>query len=86
MLCIICFDILVPLNVAHCTNKDTMLDGYDIPQGTLIIPSLYSVSMDEKYFEDPLKFNPDRFIDAQGKLIKNEAVLPFSAGTYFNTV
>lgn len=70
----------MPLNVAHGTSADTSLGGYNIPANTMIIPSLYSVHMDTKYFSNPEKFDPDRFLDGQGNLLKNEALLPFSTG------
>ncbi|KAL4233896.1 hypothetical protein ACF0H5_008568 [Mactra antiquata] len=74
------FGNILPLNVIHSTTKDTTLHGYNIPQDTLVIPFLYSVSLDEKYFPEPTKFNPDRFIDSNGKLIRNDAAIPFSTG------
>jgi cytochrome P450 len=73
----------VPLNVAHSTTADTSVGGYNIPAKTLIIPSLYSVHMDTKYFSNPEKFDPDRFLDGQGNLLKNEALLPFSTGVVY---
>ncbi|XP_053393602.1 cytochrome P450 2D16-like isoform X3 [Mercenaria mercenaria] len=74
------YSTIVPLNVIHYTSKDTTLAGYDIPKDTMVVPSLYSVSMDEKYFPNPTNFIPERFIDKDGKMVKNEAVIPFSAG------
>ncbi|XP_053383983.1 cytochrome P450 2B1-like [Mercenaria mercenaria] len=69
-----------PLNVVHYTSGNTTLGGYNIPARTLIVPTLYSVYMDTKYFPNPEKFDPDRFIDYKGSLIKNEALMPFSTG------
>ncbi|XP_045211516.2 cytochrome P450 2D26-like [Mercenaria mercenaria] len=74
------YSTIVPLNVVHYTSKDTTLAGYDIPKDTMVVPSLYSVSMDETYFPNPTKFIPERFIDKDGKMVKNEALIPFSAG------
>ncbi|XP_053383988.1 cytochrome P450 2B4-like [Mercenaria mercenaria] len=72
---------IVPLNETHhSTSANTTLGGYSIPAGTYIVPTLYSVHMDPKYFPNPEKFDPDRFIDDKGNLIKNEALIPFSTG------
>ncbi|XP_053393599.1 cytochrome P450 2U1-like [Mercenaria mercenaria] len=71
---------LVPINVVHSTSENTTIGGYNIPARTLILPTLYSVHMDPKYFPSPEKFDPDRFIDDKGNLIKNEALIPFSTG------
>ena len=76
------FPLAVPLSVMHRAINDTELQGYKIPQGSIIIPLLYSASYDPKYWVDAETFNPDRFINTTGKLIKNDALMPFSVGKY----
>ncbi|KAM9358031.1 cytochrome P450 2J2-like [Symphorus nematophorus] len=71
---------IVPLNVVHMTSKDTTLDKYTIPKGTLVMPTLNSVLHDESMWETPYTFNPQHFLDQDGKFRKREAFLPFSAG------
>ena len=71
---------VVPLSVHHCTNQDTTLMGYNIPKGTVIIPSLYSAHMDPTFWENPAKFDPQRFLNSNGNLSKNEAMMPISVG------
>ncbi|XP_070764307.1 cytochrome P450 2J4-like [Enoplosus armatus] len=71
---------IVPLNVVHMTCKDTTLDKYTIPKGTIILPTLNSVLHDESMWETPHTFNPQHFLDQDGKFRKREAFLPFSAG------
>ena len=66
----------------HRAINDTELQEYKIPQGSIIIPLLYSASYDPKYWVDAETFNPDRFINTTGKLIKNDALMPFSVGKY----
>ncbi|TNN46532.1 Cytochrome P450 2J6 [Liparis tanakae] len=51
-----------------------------VPQGTIIMPTLTSVLRDESMWETPHAFNPDHFLDPEGRLRKREAFLPFSAG------
>ena len=71
---------VVPLSLQHCTNQDASFMGYNIPKGTVIMPSLYSAHMDPSFWKDPTKFDPERFLDSKGNLSKNEAMMPFSVG------
>ncbi|XP_066548422.1 cytochrome P450 2J2-like [Amia ocellicauda] len=74
------FGNIVPLNVPRVTTRDTSLRGYLIPKGTLIIPNLTSVLFDKSEWETPDTFNPGHFLDADGKFVKRDAFMPFSAG------
>ena len=50
-------------------------------QGTTLITNLSSVLKDETVWEKPFRFHPEHFLDAQGRFVKQEAFIPFSAGT-----
>ncbi|XP_034557102.1 cytochrome P450 2J1-like isoform X3 [Notolabrus celidotus] len=71
---------IVPLNGLRMAANDTMLGGYLIPKGTSVMPNLTSVLFDKNEWETPDTFNPEHFLDADGKFAKREAFLPFSAG------
>nr|XP_056712808.1 cytochrome P450 2K6-like [Euleptes europaea] len=71
---------ILPTSVPRATNADVTLGGYFIPKGTHIIPLLYSVLYDESQWEKPLQFYPEHFLDTEGKFVKRDAFLPFSAG------
>uniref|UniRef100_A0A3B3TKQ5 Cytochrome P450, family 2, subfamily N, polypeptide 13 n=1 Tax=Poecilia latipinna TaxID=48699 RepID=A0A3B3TKQ5_9TELE len=71
---------IVPLNGFRVAVKDTTLGGYFIPKGTPLMPMLTSVLFDKSEWETPDTFNPGHFLDANGKFVKREAFLPFSAG------
>ncbi|XP_034386039.1 cytochrome P450 2J6-like [Cyclopterus lumpus] len=71
---------IVPLNGPRMAARDTTLGGYFIPKGTSLMPNLTSVLFDKTEWETPDTFNPGHFLDAQGKFVKREAFLPFSAG------
>ncbi|XP_055992773.1 cytochrome P450 2S1 [Sorex fumeus] len=71
---------LVPMGIPRALTRTTSFRGYTLPQGTEVFPLLGSVLHDPKAFEQPEKFNPDRFLDADGKFQKQEAFLPFSLG------
>ncbi|XP_030303874.1 cytochrome P450 2K6 isoform X2 [Calypte anna] len=71
---------IVPLNLPHETTADVTLKGYFIPKGTYIIPLLASVLRDKSHWEKPDNFYPEHFLDSEGKFVKKEAFIPFSAG------
>ncbi|XP_059103286.1 cytochrome P450 2D3-like isoform X2 [Peromyscus eremicus] len=71
---------IVPMNIPHMTSRDIEVQGFLIPKGTTLIPNLSSVLKDETVWEKPLQFHPEHFLDAQGRFVKHEAFMPFSAG------
>uniref|UniRef100_A0A3B5LJ02 Uncharacterized protein n=1 Tax=Xiphophorus couchianus TaxID=32473 RepID=A0A3B5LJ02_9TELE len=71
---------IIPLNVPRTANQDITVDKYSIPKGTIILSILDSVLHDESMWETPYTFNPQHFLEKDGKFRKREAFLPFSAG------
>uniref|UniRef100_A0A8C6UN01 Cytochrome P450, family 2, subfamily N, polypeptide 13 n=1 Tax=Neogobius melanostomus TaxID=47308 RepID=A0A8C6UN01_9GOBI len=71
---------IVPLNGFRRAAKDMTLGGYFIPKGTSVMPILTSVLFDKTEWATPDQFNPQHFLDSEGKFVKREAFLPFSAG------
>lgn len=51
-------------------------------QGTSVMPNLTSVLFDKNKWETPDTFNPEHFLDTEGKFVRREAFLPFSAGNF----
>ncbi|XP_041061778.1 cytochrome P450 2K1-like [Carcharodon carcharias] len=74
------FGDILPLNVTHETTVDLNFKGFFIPKGTHVIPLLSSVLYDKTQWEKPNEFNPSHFLDAEGKFVKRDAFMPFSAG------
>ncbi|CAD5231104.1 unnamed protein product [Bursaphelenchus xylophilus] len=68
----------VPLFARQMT-EDTKVHRHILPKGTgvVIIPSM--VHRDERFWQDPEAFNPERFIDSDLK--HPYAYIPFSAGS-----
>lgn len=54
--------------------------GYTIPKGTVILPNLWSVHRDPTVWDDPDSFNPTRFLNDEGKLLRKECFIPFGIG------
>ncbi|NXX42529.1 CP2K6 protein, partial [Tricholaema leucomelas] len=71
---------ILPMNLPHETTADVTLKGYFIPKGTYIIPLLASVLRDRSQWEKPDLFYPEHFLDSNGKFVKKDAFMPFSAG------
>ncbi|KAL2101311.1 hypothetical protein ACEWY4_003072 [Coilia grayii] len=71
---------IVPLNLPHATSCDVHFQGFFIEKGTIVIPLLTSVLRDESEWAKPYMFHPEHFLDDQGRLIKRDAFMPFSAG------
>ncbi|XP_075606558.1 cytochrome P450 2K4 isoform X2 [Balearica regulorum gibbericeps] len=71
---------ILPLNLPHETTADVTLKGYFIPKGTYIIPLLASVLRDKSQWEKPDIFYPEHFLNSEGKFVKKDAFIPFSAG------
>lgn len=73
-----------PLGISHRAICDTELFGYKIPKGTIVLPSLYSIHMDPKYWKDPLAFRPERFLDNNKRIAADEKFFaPFGYGVYY---
>ncbi|KAL8173133.1 UNVERIFIED_CONTAM: hypothetical protein K2H54_040502, partial [Gekko kuhli] len=71
----------IPCHRGWARNGSTGAEASARPSnGTPIIPLLYSVLYDESEWEKPLKFYPEHFLDSEGKFVKRDAFLPFSAG------
>nr|XP_056701734.1 cytochrome P450 2K4-like [Euleptes europaea] len=74
------FGNILPANLPHATTVDVTFKGYSIPKGTIVLPLLCSVLQDETQWEKPHKFYPEHFLDSDGKFVKRDAFMPFSAG------
>ncbi|XP_059828974.1 cytochrome P450 2D20-like [Hypanus sabinus] len=69
-----------PISLPHETYRDTTVMGYTIQKGTMIIPNISSALFDEDIWLTPHQFNPGHFLDSDGKFVRPEAFIPFSAG------
>ncbi|EZA54254.1 hypothetical protein X777_06104, partial [Ooceraea biroi] len=72
--------VLAPLGVPHRAMKDVSLNGYLIPKDSTILFNLYSVHYDEKYWDKPNEFRPQRFLDKEGKFCRQNYSMPFGLG------
>jgi len=69
------------LTLRRYLTRDEELCGYKIPKDTTIVAGLGAVSLNDAYWENPEKFDPERFSDEKKREGRNPfAFLPFSAG------
>ncbi|XP_026577541.1 cytochrome P450 2J5-like [Pseudonaja textilis] len=68
------------LPIPRQSIKDVKMRGFHIPKGTIIVSDLRSVLLDPEEWETPEEFNPNHFLDKDGKFQTREAFMPFSAG------
>ncbi|XP_053246756.1 cytochrome P450 2K6-like [Podarcis raffonei] len=63
-----------------CVDDMNVLGNF-IEKNTLVIPDLCSINLDPKLWETPRQFNPNHFLDKDGKFIVRDEFLPFGTGS-----
>uniref|UniRef100_A0A672REE1 Cytochrome P450 2M1-like n=1 Tax=Sinocyclocheilus grahami TaxID=75366 RepID=A0A672REE1_SINGR len=71
---------LAPIAVPHKMMCDTEYNGYVIPKGVMVFPLLSSMLIDPKMWKNPDCFDPENFLDADGRFQKNDAFVVFGMG------
>ncbi|KAI5646180.1 cytochrome p450 domain-containing protein [Phthorimaea operculella] len=61
--------------------KNTILDKYNIPRGTLIIISTQDAALKESNFDDADRFHPERWLSIDAKYYNGFASIPFGFGS-----
>ncbi|XP_038903388.1 cytochrome P450 CYP82D47-like [Benincasa hispida] len=72
-----------PLSVPHESTEDCNILGYYIPARTRLIVNLQKLQRDPLVWEDPNKFQPERFLTDQKDLDvkgQNPQLIPFGSG------
>ncbi|PBK75827.1 cytochrome P450 [Armillaria solidipes] len=70
------FDVGIP----HRNLQEDVYRGYYIPAGTTIIGNTWAMLHDEKDYPNPLIFDPERFMSAEGKEPQPEPIAAFGFG------
>ena len=72
---------VAPLLVPRLAREDTTVAGYDIPTGTRVLVSVWSIGRDPALWDAPEEFMPERFLgsklDVKGQ---DYELLPFGSG------
>jgi len=66
--------------IARSAARDTSIGGFPIREGELVFIAQWLIHRDARFFEDPLRFDPDRFLPEREAQIPRYAYFPFGGG------
>lgn len=66
--------------IERCALADDELENYKIPKNSIVVISPYTIQRDPRYWQDPEKFFPERFLPQHSKNRPKHAFIPFGAG------
>ncbi|XP_070392533.1 cytochrome P450 3A14-like [Dermacentor albipictus] len=66
--------------VARQAKEDFEYNGIKYKAGTNVMAALYQIHRDQRYFSNPLEFNPDRFSPENEASFTKAAFMPFGVG------
>ena len=74
---------MLPFVSPHIASNDCVLGGYHIPRGSALIANTWYLGLSPKLWDNPTQFNPDRFLNEEGKFNRRPEHIPFGYGNYF---
>ncbi|KAF4524242.1 hypothetical protein B566_EDAN008788 [Ephemera danica] len=75
------FRTVVPTGIPHGALEDCELGGFVIHRNTMIIPLQWAVhTSPELWGPDSCEFNPERFLNADGRFSRPDYFIPFQTG------
>ena len=77
---------IVPLGIPHSVLEEVEFRGYTIPKGTTMMSNLYAVHRDERIWDQPDVFKPSRFLNENGRIVRQEQLIPFCIGNRLSLV
>ena len=66
--------------IARSVLRDTEIGGFPVRKDELVIVAQWLLHRDARFFPDPLRFDPDRFLPEREALIPRNAYIPFGGG------
>ena len=79
------FALITPFAIPHKALQTSSIGMYTIPKDTEVWVNLWAMHHDEKLWDEPFVFRPERFLDADGQLVpadhpNRKNLMSFSAG------
>ncbi|ESO99585.1 hypothetical protein LOTGIDRAFT_201270 [Lottia gigantea] len=72
---------ITPTTPPRAVSEECTINGYTLEKDTMVLFHINSAHFDTDFWDEPEKFNPDRWIGNDGKIIKHKAFMPFGGGT-----
>ncbi|CAN0853976.1 Licodione synthase [Linum grandiflorum] len=70
----------IPMITRKCV-QECEIGGYRIPVNSMLFVNMWSIGRNPKYWDDPLEFRPERFLDSQVDMKgQHYELLPFGSG------
>ncbi|KAL7154992.1 hypothetical protein ABFS83_03G042900 [Erythranthe nasuta] len=69
-----------PMLVPHESSAHCTVEGYSVPRGTMLLVNAWAIQNDPKLWDQPEKFRPERFVDANQENRGGFNFLPFGYG------
>ncbi len=60
--------------------EDVEIAGWVIPRGAQVLTPVWAIHRDERWYDDPLTFRPERWLDGLAERLPKYAYLPFGGG------
>ena len=73
---------IAPMALPHWISGDIEVNGMRLTKGTMVFPNLHRITRNPQAFPNPNEFLPERFLDSNGRYVKNELNIPFGIGRY----
>jgi cytochrome P450 len=67
---------------SRCAVRDVRIGDVEVSKGSLVIIPIWSIHHDKRWFPEPNKFQPERFMPG-APTIPRSAYMPFGAGPHF---
>ena len=75
---------VVPFGVPHRAARTGELAGYEIPEGAQMLANIHGIHHDERFWDAPYEFKPERFMPqpdgSPSPELENGAYMPFGVG------
>jgi len=71
---------VTPIGFSHVVNRDIVYNNYVIPTGAVVLGTHWAISRDPDAFPNPEKFDPQRWLDADGQPRKDMRYFTYGFG------
>ncbi|MFS7951687.1 putative isoflavone 2'-hydroxylase [Helianthus anomalus] len=68
-----------PLLLPHESSQDCIIEGYNVPRGTMLLVNQWAIHHDPNVWIEPKRFNPERFEGLEGSR-DGFKLMPFGSG------